>query len=64
VAHAYFSDGITEEVIARLASIDPQRLGVIARTSVIGYKNMNKRIDEIARELGVQYILEGTRSSQ
>lgn len=56
----YFSDGITEEFITRLASIDPRRLGVIALTSVMGYKNTTKRVDEIGRELGVQYILEGS----
>ncbi|HEY4773164.1 MAG TPA: tetratricopeptide repeat protein [Steroidobacteraceae bacterium] len=56
----YFSDGITEEFITRLAGIDPRRLGVIARTSVMGYKNTSKHIDEIGRELGVQYILEGS----
>jgi TolB-like protein/Tfp pilus assembly protein PilF len=56
----YFSDGITEEFITRLASIDPRRLGVIARTSVMGYKNTSKHVDEIGRELGVQYILEGS----
>jgi TolB-like protein/Tfp pilus assembly protein PilF/predicted Ser/Thr protein kinase len=54
----YFADGITEEIIARLASVSG--LGVIARTSVIGYKGTQKPITEIARELGVDYILEGT----
>jgi TolB-like protein/Tfp pilus assembly protein PilF len=56
----YFSDGITEEFIARLGAIDPRRLGVIARTSVMGYKGTAKHIDEIGRELGVQFILEGS----
>jgi TolB-like protein/Tfp pilus assembly protein PilF len=56
----YVSDGITDEFITRLASIDPQHLGVIARTSVMGYKNTSEHVDEIGRELGVQYILEGT----
>ena len=56
----YFSDGITEEFINRLSSIDPQRLGVIAHTSVMGYKNTSKHVDEIGSELGVQYILEGS----
>jgi TolB-like protein/Tfp pilus assembly protein PilF len=56
----YFSDGITEEFVTRLASIDPRRLGVIAHTSVMGYKNTSKHVDEIGRELGVQYILEGS----
>ncbi len=56
----YLSDGITEEFIARLGAIDPPRLGVIARTSVMGYKGSAKHIDEIGRELGVQYVLEGS----
>jgi len=56
----YFSDGITEEFISRLSSIEPRRLGVIARTSVMSYKNTSKHVDEIGRELGVQYILEGS----
>jgi TolB-like protein/Tfp pilus assembly protein PilF len=56
----YFSDGITEEFIARLGNADPQHLGVIARTSIMSYKNTRKHVDEIGRELGVQYILEGS----
>jgi TolB-like protein/Tfp pilus assembly protein PilF len=56
----YFSDGITDEFIARLGNVDPQRLGVIARTSVLGYKNTSEHVDDIGRELGVQYILEGS----
>jgi serine/threonine protein kinase/Tfp pilus assembly protein PilF len=54
----YFADGITEEITARLASI--RGLGVIARTSVIQYKNTDKTIKQIGEELGVEYILEGT----
>ena len=54
----YFADGITEEITARLASI--QGLGVIARTSAIQYKDTDKSIQEIGEELGVDYILEGT----
>lgn len=56
----YFSDGLTEEMISRLGQMDPQRLGVIARTSAIQYKGTKKRIDEIGKELGVDYVLEGT----
>ena len=56
----YFSDGMTEEMIARLGRINPQRLRVIARTSVMAYKSVNKDIPSIARELGVDYILEGS----
>jgi TolB-like protein/DNA-binding winged helix-turn-helix (wHTH) protein len=62
----YFSDGLTEEMITRLGNLDPQRLGVIARTSAMHYKNSRERLDEIGRELGVQYVLEGSvrRDSQ
>jgi serine/threonine-protein kinase len=56
----YFSDGMTEEMIAELGQLQPQRLGVIARTSAMHYKGTDKRIDEIGRELGVDYILEGS----
>jgi adenylate cyclase len=56
----YFSDGMTEEMIAQIARIAPHDLGVIARTSAMHYKGSQKRIDEIGRELGAQYILEGS----
>jgi non-specific serine/threonine protein kinase len=54
----YFSDGITDEITARLASVSG--LGVIARTSVIQYKNTDKDIQQIGEELGVDYVVEGT----
>ena len=56
----YFSEGLTEEMISRLGQMEPQRLGVIARTSAIQYKGAKKRIDQIGKELGVDYVLEGT----
>ena len=56
----YFSDGLTEEMISQLGRWQPQRLGVIARTSATQYKGSNKRIDQIGHELGVSYILEGS----
>jgi TolB-like protein/DNA-binding winged helix-turn-helix (wHTH) protein len=56
----YFSDGMTEEMIAQLGSLDPQRLGVIARTSAMSYKHSTESVDQIGRELGVSYILEGS----
>jgi TolB-like protein/DNA-binding winged helix-turn-helix (wHTH) protein/Tfp pilus assembly protein PilF len=56
----YFSDGLTEEMIAQLGRMDPQHLGVIARTSVMRYKHGQLQLDQIARELGVQYVLEGS----
>jgi TolB-like protein/DNA-binding SARP family transcriptional activator len=55
----YFSDGMTEEMIARLGRLYPQRLGVIALASAIRYKNTDKDIDEIGRELGADYVLKG-----
>jgi len=59
-AQEYFSDGLTEEMISRLGNLDPQRLGVIARTSVARFKRTREPLDRLARELGVQYVLEGS----
>ena len=59
-AQDYFSDGLTEEMIAQLGHLDPQHLGVIARTSVMHYKHSQEQLDAIGRELGVQYVLEGS----
>jgi len=57
-AQEYLTDGLTEEVIADLGSLNPQRLGVIARTSAMAYKQRSRTVQEIARELGVDYVLE------
>jgi TolB-like protein/DNA-binding winged helix-turn-helix (wHTH) protein/Tfp pilus assembly protein PilF len=56
----YISDGMTEEVVARLGSANPGKLGVIARTSSMAYKNTNKTVSQIGHELGVDYILESS----
>jgi TolB-like protein/DNA-binding winged helix-turn-helix (wHTH) protein/Tfp pilus assembly protein PilF len=56
----YFADGLTEEMITQLGRLSPDQLGVIARTSVVGYKHGDKRLDQIGRELSVQYVLEGS----
>lgn len=56
----FFSDGMTEETIAQLSSVDPERLGVIARTSALKYKGSDKGVDQIGRELNVDYVLEGS----
>jgi TolB-like protein/DNA-binding winged helix-turn-helix (wHTH) protein len=56
----YFSDGMTEEMISQLGRLDPEHLGVIARTSVMLYKSNPKPLDQVGRELGVQYVLEGS----
>jgi TolB-like protein len=56
----YLGDGLTEEMIAQLGGLQPLRLGVIARTSAMQYKNTSKRADEIGRELGVDFLLESS----
>jgi TolB-like protein/DNA-binding winged helix-turn-helix (wHTH) protein/Tfp pilus assembly protein PilF len=56
----YFSDGFTEEMITVLAGLQPEQLGVIARTSAMKYKHTDKAVDQIGRELGVQFVLEGS----
>jgi TolB-like protein/Tfp pilus assembly protein PilF len=62
--HAYFSDGMTEELIAQLGRLSPDRLGVIARTSVMRFKGTLERVMVIGEELGVDYVVEGSvRSS-
>src|SRR5207244_3235774 len=47
----YFTDGMTEEMITQLGNLDPQHLGVIARTSVMHYKNSSTPLEQIDREL-------------
>src|SRR6202046_4172629 len=56
----YLADGLTEELISQLGRLNPEQLGVIARTSVMGYKNKNERLDQIGRDLSVQYVLENS----
>jgi TolB-like protein/predicted Ser/Thr protein kinase len=54
----YFANGTTDAITARLAGVSG--LGVIARQSAIQYKKTAKSIRQIGKELGVDYILEGT----
>jgi len=56
----FFSDGLTEEMITELGRLNPDRLGVIARTSTMPYKGARKSVAEIAAELRVDYLLEGS----
>ena len=53
-----FNDGLTEEIISALASVPELR--VISRTSAMHYKGAQQALPEIARELGVAHILEGS----
>ena len=54
----YFSDGITETIITALSQI--QNMFVIARNSTNTYKGQNVEIKQVAEELGVRYVLEGS----
>jgi len=54
----FFSDGITESIIATLSKIE--HLFVIARTSSFTYKNKPVKVQKIAEDLGVRYVLEGS----
>jgi TolB-like protein/DNA-binding winged helix-turn-helix (wHTH) protein/Tfp pilus assembly protein PilF len=56
----YFAEGLTEEMIAQLGQLQPTKLGVIARTSIVRYKNTKESISQIGQELGVGYLLEGS----
>ena len=54
----YFSDGITEQIISSLAKV-PQLL-VIARNSSFTYRGKPVKVQQVAKELGVRYVLEGS----
>ncbi len=56
----YFSEGMTEEVITEIGTLNPEHLGVIARTSVMTYQHNPKPITQVGRELGAQHVLEGS----
>jgi TolB-like protein/DNA-binding winged helix-turn-helix (wHTH) protein/tetratricopeptide (TPR) repeat protein len=56
----YLADGLAEETIASVGQIDPERLGVIGRTSTAAYKGTRKSLAEIGRELNVNYLIEGS----
>jgi adenylate cyclase len=54
----YFSDGLTEEIISALGSVP--KLFVIARNSTFTYKGKPVKVQQVAEELGVRYVLEGS----
>jgi TolB-like protein/DNA-binding winged helix-turn-helix (wHTH) protein/Flp pilus assembly protein TadD len=60
----YIVDGLTEEIITDLGQMSPEQMGVIARTSAMAYKNTDKTIGQVGRELGVDYVLEGSVRSE
>jgi TolB-like protein len=54
----YFSDGLTEEIITALSKLP--KVFVIARSSAFSYKGKTVKVNQVAEELGVQYVLEGS----
>ncbi len=54
----YFSDGLTEEIISDLSRVN--KLSVISRSSIMTFKGTQKKIKEIANEVNVRYVLEGS----
>jgi TolB-like protein/DNA-binding winged helix-turn-helix (wHTH) protein/Tfp pilus assembly protein PilF len=56
----FFSDGLTEEMIAQLGKLNPERLTVIARGSVAKYKGSSLAVDQIGGELHADYLVQGS----
>jgi adenylate cyclase len=54
----YFSDGLSEEIITALSKVP--KLFVIARNSTFSYKGKSVKVNQVAEELGVRYVLEGS----
>ena len=61
-AHDYLSDGITENIITALSRF--RDLSVIASYSAFSYKGKTLRIQDVASELGVRFVLEGSVQNQ
>ena len=63
--HDYFSDAMTDEIITALASLAPEQLAVIARTTAMHYKGSHNDVARIGRELDVDYAVEaGVRRTE
>lgn len=56
----HVADGVTEALIEALGAVGADRLRVIARTSSMAYKRLRRTAQEIGRELGADYLVEGT----
>jgi TolB-like protein/DNA-binding winged helix-turn-helix (wHTH) protein/tetratricopeptide (TPR) repeat protein len=59
-AQDYFSDGLTEEMIAQIGSVAGGRIGVVARWSSMVFKGTTRRVQEIGETLRVDYLVEGS----
>ena len=60
----YLADGLTEEVIAALGHVDPFRLSVIGRTTIMRYKRTGKSLREIGTELKAAFLVESSLRSE
>ncbi len=56
----FFSDGLTEELIAQLDKLNPERLTVIARGSMAKYKGSSLAVNQIGKELHADYLVQGS----
>lgn len=56
----FFADGLTEEMTAQLSKLNPERLSVIARGSVVKYKGSGVPASQIGKELHADYLLQGS----
>jgi TolB-like protein/tetratricopeptide (TPR) repeat protein/predicted Ser/Thr protein kinase len=56
----YLSDGLTQDMISELGRLQPGRMNVIGRVSVMRYKKSGTPLEQIGRELGVSYVLGGS----
>jgi TolB-like protein/DNA-binding winged helix-turn-helix (wHTH) protein/Flp pilus assembly protein TadD len=59
-ANDYLASGLTEDTIVSLGRIDPERVAVIGRTSMVAYRGTTKSLSEIGRELGADYLVESS----
>lgn len=55
----YFCDAMTDEVITSIAGLSAESLGVIARTTAMRYKGSRKNVEQIGREVALDYVVEG-----
>jgi TolB-like protein/DNA-binding winged helix-turn-helix (wHTH) protein/Flp pilus assembly protein TadD len=60
----YLANGLAEDTIVSLGRIDPGRVSVIGRTSMMAYKGTSKSLAEIGRELGADYLVESSLRSE
>jgi len=60
----YLADGLAEETIASLGQMDPERMRVVGRTSVMAYKGTTKSLATIGKELGTDYLVESSIRSE